>query len=103
MTSYSRKAWDNAKSFCKSQHSSGLVTWDTEEKWLDVRSILGKDGKDQWGYTALYNKDRNVCTSTADCSYKLVRKEHEKLQSLKFNLINIIYQNLSILTELETK
>ena len=73
MTTQSEKKWDGAKNYCQSQHSSGLVTWDTEEKWLDVKSILGKDGKDKWGYTALYNKDGVVCHSQADCSYKLVK------------------------------
>ena len=73
MTTKSEKKWDGAKNFCQSQHSSGLVKWDTEEKWLDVKSILGKDGKDKWGYTALYNKDGVVCHSQADCSYKLVK------------------------------
>ena len=73
MTSKSEKKWEGAKNFCQGQHSSGLVTWDTEEKWLDVKSILGKDGKDEKGFTALYNKDGIECRSHADCSYKLVR------------------------------
>ena len=52
----------------------GLVIWDSEEKWLDVKFIIGKEGKDERrAHTALYNKDGTACTSTAACSYALVR------------------------------
>ena len=58
----------------------GLVIWDSEEKWLDVKSVVGKEGKDgRRAHTALYNKDRITCTSTAACSYALVRIMLNKL------------------------
>ena len=64
--------------FCQSQHSKGLVTYDTEEKYLDVKRIVGPDGENSWAFTALYNPTGTRCTPQSNdghptCSSLLVR------------------------------
>ena len=70
ITSHKRH-WQHAMSYCASQHSTGLVIWDTEDKYLDVKYIVGKLGHD--GYTALYNPSNYICASASKCSGQLVR------------------------------
>ena len=48
--------------FCQSQHSKGLVTFDTEDKYLDVKRIVGPDGENNPAFTALYNPTATRCT-----------------------------------------
>ena len=64
--------------FCQSQHSKGLVTFDTEEKYLDVKRIVGPDGENNAAFTALYNPTGTRCSleshdSLPTCSSLLVR------------------------------
>ena len=64
--------------FCQSQHSKGLVIFDTEEKYLDVKRIVGPEGENSWAFTALYNPTGTRCSleshdSLPTCSSLLVR------------------------------
>ena len=64
---------DRAWQFCESQHSTGLVTWDTEEKYRDIKYIVNKDGENSMrSHTAIYNLDKNFCNTTITCDGKLV-------------------------------
>ena len=67
----SRMGWQSAMSYCTSQHTAGLVIWDTAEKYLDVKYIVGKLGID--AYTALYNPSKYNCASASQCSGQVVR------------------------------
>ena len=63
--------------FCQSQHTTGLVTFDTEEKFLDLVFIVGPDGENAYkSHTALYNPNRSGCQTPAECDYILVRLIH---------------------------
>ena len=74
MTAYDKR-FGEAMSFCHSQHSAGRVIWDTQEKYLDLKFIVGRQGRDRSAFTALHN-DKNggsaVCNSASDCDGKLV-------------------------------
>ena len=39
MTSGATRTVAQARNFCQSQHSTGLVTWDTEDSYRDVKYI----------------------------------------------------------------
>ena len=65
--------WNGSMSFCQSQHSKGLVTFDTEEKFLDVKYIVGPNGENSQSHTALYNPTGFRCTTSATCDSMLVR------------------------------
>lgn len=69
------KRYGATGSFCESQHSAGRVIWDTQEKYLDLKFIVGRQGRDRSAFTALHN-DKNggsaVCNSALDCDGKLV-------------------------------
>ena len=70
--------WSDAMDFCQSQHSKGLVTFDTEEKYLDIKRIVGPEGENSWAFTALYNPTGTRCSleshdSLPTCSSLLVR------------------------------
>ena len=67
-----RYNWDDAIDFCQSQHTSGLVTWDSEEKYKDVKFIVNRDGENKHAYTALYNKDEVQCYWADGCDGQLV-------------------------------
>ena len=61
--------------YCLKQHSTGLAIWDSQEKYLDVKYIVGRNGKDLPAHTALHNPDREECMPSAPCGAngKLVR------------------------------
>ena len=65
---------ENAWKFCKSQHSTGLVTWDTEEIYRDIKFIVNKDGENsKHSHTAIVNKQGIFCdTTNVTCDGKLV-------------------------------
>ena len=66
---------ENAWKFCQSQHSTGLVTWDTEEIYRDIKFIVNKDGENsKKTHTAIYNKDGIICDTSTNitCDGKLV-------------------------------
>ena len=66
--------WVGANAFCHSQHTSGLVTWDTEEKYKDVKFIVNPEGENSPdSFTALYNGNAVDCDYAAGCDGQLVR------------------------------
>ena len=67
-----RKEYSKHKMFCQRQHSAGRVIWDTQEKYLDLKYIVGREGKDMEAYTGLYNQGRKVCSSASACDGRLV-------------------------------
>ena len=71
MTAYSNK-YSDAKRFCESQHSAGRVIWETQEKYLDLKYIVGREGKDKSAFTGLHNQMASVCNSASECDGKLV-------------------------------
>ena len=52
----------------------GLVIWDTEEIFEDMRTITGSDNGffDEPAWTALNNADKKSCNSAQNCNGKLV-------------------------------
>ena len=79
MTSDDVMLWDDASQYCQDQHSSGLVTWDSDEKYLDVKFIVGIGGEHRQGYTALYNPNQIACNQ-ATCSGQLVTVDLTQLR-----------------------
>ena len=65
------KRFIDAKTFCWSQHSTQVI-WDTQEKYLDLKYIAGREGEDRSAYTGLHNPNSSVCNSTPECDGKLV-------------------------------
>ena len=66
------KNYKNFKQFCQSQHSAGRVIWDTQDKYLDLKYIIGREGKYE-AFTGLFNEQgRAVCSSASGCDGKLV-------------------------------
>ena len=79
MTAY-RQRYSGARDFCESQHSPGLAVWDTEEKYLDLKFIVGREGRDKEAFTALYNEGAiAVCNSSLECDGKLVNLRRTKM------------------------
>ena len=73
MTAY-EKIYGEASTFCQSQHSAGRVIWDTQEKYLDLKYIVGREGRDRSAFTALYNDGASaVCNSALSCDGRLVK------------------------------
>ena len=66
--------WLEANDFCHSQHTAGLVTWDTEEKYKDIKFIVNPEGEDvsSSSYTALYNENKVDCDYATGCDGQLV-------------------------------
>ena len=94
MTAYQQR-YSGARDFCESQHSLGLAVWDTEEKYLDLKFIVGREGRDKEAFTALYNEGAPaVCNKALECDGNLVKKMywvvrvvlHYILLSLKWEL-----------------
>ena len=75
ITSPGKLSHDEAIDYCLSQHSAGLVTWDSDDKYQDVKYIVGRNGKDEEALTALHNPNKEECTPSAPCgaNRKLVR------------------------------
>ena len=48
------------------------MTWDSEEKYKDVKFIVNRDGENKAAYTSLYNKDKVECYWADGCDGKLV-------------------------------
>ena len=72
MTAYQQR-YSGAREFCESQHSQGLAVWDTQEKYFNLKFIVGREGKDREAFTALYNEGAiTVCNSSSECDGKLV-------------------------------
>ena len=72
MTAYQQR-YSGAREFCESQHSQGLAVWDTQEKYLDLKYIVGREGRDKSAFTALYNDGGSaVCNSALECDGRLV-------------------------------
>ena len=65
---------ENAWKFCQGQHSTGLVTWDTEKIYRDIKFIVNKDGENsKHSHTAIFNKRGIFCdTTNITCDGKLV-------------------------------
>ena len=66
-----------ARRFCQNQHSSGLVTWDTEDKYKDIKHIINRDGENKIAYTALYNQNGTLCNQNLNisCNGSMVSKK----------------------------
>ena len=65
--------WSEANDFCHSQHTAGLVTWDTEEKYRDIKFIVNPDGEGSpSSFTALYNENKIDCDYATGCDGQLV-------------------------------
>ena len=65
--------WLEASDFCQSQHTAGLVTWDTVEKYKDVKFIVNPDGEGSpETFTALFNENKIDCDYAAGCDGQLV-------------------------------
>ena len=71
MTGYS-DSYSGANRFCASQHSAGRVIWDTQEDYLDLKFIVGREGKSRSAFTGLHNPNSAVCNSAPECDGKLV-------------------------------
>ena len=65
--------WSKAMTICKNLNL-GLVIWDTEETFEDMRTITGSSNGffDKPAWTALNNADNKSCTSAPNCNGKLV-------------------------------
>ncbi len=64
------KTWTDARDWCTSQNL-GLVVWDTEDVYEDVKFIAFLRRSDV--YTALYNFLRQSCSTSSSCNDKLVK------------------------------
>ena len=75
ITSPGKLSHGEAIDYCLGQHSAGLVIWDSDDKYQDVKYIVGRNGKDKKALTALYNPNKDECTPAAPCGAngKLVR------------------------------
>ena len=93
ITSPGKLSHDEAIDYCLSQHSAGLVTWDSDDKYQEVKYIVGRNGKDEEALTALHNPNKEECSPSAPCgaNRKLVR--HNQLLGL-FRIIIFILASL---------
>ena len=84
--------YSDAKRFCESQHSAGRVIWETQEKYLDLKYIVGRwPGRDRPAFTGLHNQMASVCNSASECDGKLVNLLHPKI-NCGVGLVNCFFR-----------